>query len=138
MLWTCPECRHRFASKNLSHSCGRHRIADHFAGKDPIVRKIWRRFTRVVRDCGKVTIYAQKTRIVCMVEVRFASAIVRRRSIECGLWLDRRIEHPALTRLLPLSPGAYHYFVFTDPEQIDDAFAALVRESYAAHARARR
>lgn len=137
-MWTCPDCNHRFTSRNLPHSCGRHRIEEHFAGKDPVVRKIWRRLAQVVRSCGKVTIYAQKSRIVCMVDVRFASAVVRKKSIECGLWLDRRVEHPSLARVLPLARGAYHYFLFNDPAEIDDAFAALVREAYASHARAAR
>ena len=134
-MWTCPKCRHRFASRNLWHSCGRHRIEEHFEGKDPIVRKIWRRFAEIVRSCGKVTIYAQKSRIVCMVDVRFGHAIVRKSSIECGLWLDRRAEHPALIRVLPLPRDSYiHTFRFRDPAELDDAFAVLVREAYAAHA----
>jgi hypothetical protein len=32
-LWRCPKCGHRIASKNLWHSCGHFRLADHFKGK---------------------------------------------------------------------------------------------------------
>ena len=32
-LWKCPRCGHRFVTKNLSHSCVRVRLADHFRGK---------------------------------------------------------------------------------------------------------
>ena len=31
-LWRCGKCGHRFVTKNLWHSCGRYRLADHFKG----------------------------------------------------------------------------------------------------------
>jgi len=137
-VWKCPECGHRFASRNLSHSCGRYRIADHFHGVAPVIQRTYRRFAQVIRSCGDVTIYAQKTRIVCMVDVRFASAIVRKNSLECGLWLDRRAAHPALVRIEELNRAMYHYFRFNEPSQIDSEFERLVQEAYAAHSRAAR
>lgn len=131
-LWSCPKCGHRFVTRNLWHSCGRYRVADHFRGKPPVLRQIYRAFTSLVRDCGPVTIYAQKTRIVCMVSVRFAGAVVRKNSVQCGLWLRRRVAHPALARIEAFGPDSYgHYFRFTDPAQLDADFADLVREAYA-------
>jgi hypothetical protein len=131
----CPKCGHRFATRNLWHSCGRYHVADHFAGKAPSVLRTYRRFAQAVRSCGKVTIYAQKSRIVCMVDVRFANVVARKNWLECGLWLDRKAEHPALRRIVPLSRDSYgHSFRFDDPSQIDDAFVALLREAYASHA----
>jgi hypothetical protein len=32
-LWQCPKCEHRFASRNLRHSCGNYRLADHFKNR---------------------------------------------------------------------------------------------------------
>lgn len=95
-LWTCPKCGHRFVTRNLWHSCGRYRIADHFTGADPMVRRLFDRFTELVRRNGPVTIYAQKTRIVCQVRVRFGGAMVRKRWLNIGLWLTHQAEHPAL------------------------------------------
>jgi len=134
-VWKCPKCGHRFTSRNLPHSCGRHRVADHLRDAALSIKQTYRRFTQIVRACGKVTIYAQKTRIVCMVDVRFASAIVRKNSLECGLWLDRRAEHPALMRIETYKNAEYHYFRFHDPSQLDPEFERLVQEAYAAHSR---
>jgi hypothetical protein len=55
-LWKCPRCGHRFVTRNLWHSCGRHRVDEHFEGKDPVVRRIYRAFVKRVRACGPVTI----------------------------------------------------------------------------------
>lgn len=78
-LWTCPRCGHRFVTRNIWHSCGRYRIADHFVVAQPVVRKLFNGVKALVRECGPVTVYAQKTRIVFMVRVRFAGVTVRKR-----------------------------------------------------------
>jgi len=119
----------------MSHSCGRYRFAEHFRNVAPVIKQTYRRFTQIVRTCGTVTIYAQKTRIVCMVDVRFASVVVRKNSLECGLWLDRRVTHPALSRIETFKNAEYHYFRFNDPSQLDSGFELLVREAYTSHAR---
>src|SRR5207249_794719 len=51
-LWTCPKCRHKFVTRNMWHSCGRFRVTDHFKGKDPITRKLFRAFKTLVRTFG--------------------------------------------------------------------------------------
>jgi len=133
-LWTCPRCRHKFVTRNLWHSCGRYRVEAHFAGTEPVVRRVYRKVVTLVRACGPVTIYAQKSRIVCMVRVRFAAFVVRKGSLICALWLTRRAEHPAIVRLEGLGPRSFaNSFRFTDPAQVDDAFVALLRAVYAAH-----
>lgn len=70
-----------------------------------------------------------------MVDVRFASVIVRRNALECGLWLDRRVAHPALHKIETYKNAEYHYFRFSDPSQLDPEFERLVQEAYAAHGR---
>lgn len=131
-LWRCPKCGHRFATKNLWHSCGRFRLADHFVGKDPALRRLFDRYVALLRRNGPVTVYAQKTRITCMVRVRFAGAVVRSRWLDATLWLKRRAEHPSLRRVEFLRPADYiHTFRLRSPADLDAGFAALVREAYA-------
>lgn len=130
-LWRCPACEHRFVTRNMWHSCGRYRLSDHFKGKDPIVRKLWDRFRELVEACGPVTVYAQKTRIVCQARVRFAGATTKKRWLDAALWLKRRVEHPRLHRVELIPPGEHaHTFRFRDLSEIDAAFARLIREAY--------
>jgi len=121
-------------TRNLWHSCGRHRVEEHFKGKDPVVRRIYRAFVKRVRACGPVTIYAQKSRIVCMVAVRFAAASTRKSWLVCHLWMERRAEHPSIVKVETFGPrSVLNHFRFTDPSQVDDAFGALVAEAYSSH-----
>lgn len=136
-LWRCPKCGHRFVTKNLWHSCGRYRLADHFAGKPPALRSSFRRWVEVARDAGPVTVYAQKTRIVLQHRVRFAGAVVRPTWLDAGLWLRRRVQHPRLVRTENFGRLGYGlHFRLEQPSDIDSALEELVHESYAEHATA--
>jgi hypothetical protein len=75
-LWRCGKCGHRFVTRNLWHSCGRYRLADHFKGKPRTLRQTFNRFVGLARASGPVTVYAQKTRSVIQARVRFAGAVV--------------------------------------------------------------
>jgi hypothetical protein len=131
-LWRCPECGHEFVTANLWHSCGNYSLDEHFRGKDPALREIWNEFQRLVEACGPVTIYAQKTRIICMVRVRFGGAVVFRNWIDLRLWLPRRVEHPLLHDTFVVPSGGYSQtFRLRPPQRIDARLAALVPEAYA-------
>ena len=130
-LWTCARCGHRFVTRNLWHSCVRVRLADHFKGKDPIVRTLFNQWRALARSMGPVTVYAQKSRIVFMVRVRFGGAIVRKDWLEARLWLKRRADHPTLYKTE--SYGALGYglhFRITRREDIDADLETLMRAAY--------
>ena len=130
-LWTCPKCRHKFVTRNMSHSCGRLRMADHFKGKNPAMRKVFRAFRELVRTIGPATVYAQKTRIVFQTRARFVSLIVRGNWIEIGLWLKQRREHPRLYRIEFYPPSDYvHRIRLASLSEIDRELARFVREAY--------
>lgn len=114
------------------HSCGRYRLEDHFKGKDPLVREMFHRFEQMIRAFGPVTMYAEKTRIVFQVRVRFAGAVVRKHWLDCGFWLRRRVESSRFRKVEFIPPGYHLYSLrITDPAQFDGEVAAFLREAYA-------
>ena len=122
---------------NLSHSCGRYRLAAHFTGKSGAVRAAFSRLVAVARMAGPVTVYAQKTRIVLQQRVRFGNVVVRPTWLDAGLWLRRPVHHPRLIRTEDYGRLGYgHHFRLERPGDIDSALKRLVHESYAEHARA--
>jgi hypothetical protein len=130
-LWKCPKCSHKFVTRNLWHSCGRYKIADHFRGKPRAVREAFDGFVALGRKCGPVTVYAQKTRIVLQTRVRFASVVVRKQWLDAGMWLKRRVEHPRLRRVEDFGRlGFGHHFRLAGRGDIDEALGVLMREAY--------
>jgi hypothetical protein len=131
-LWRCPECGHRFVTKNLAHSCGRFRLADHFAGKPPELHAAFRAIVALARTNGPVTVYAQKSRIVLMNRVRFVHAIVRATWLELHVWLKRRAEHPRLVRTEDYGKMGFGLRIRIErPSDVDATLGRLMAESYA-------
>jgi hypothetical protein len=115
------------------HSCGTFRLADHFAGKPPILRKTFTTFVSVARSNGPVIVYAQKTRIVIQARVRFAGAVVRSSWLDAALWLRRRASHPSLHRTEVFGRAGFGlHFRLRSPTDIDEDLAELIREAYLA------
>jgi hypothetical protein len=133
-LWRCAKCGHRFASRNLWHSCGNVRLAHHFKGRSPVVGRVFARWRALARACGPVTVYAQKTRIVFQARVRFAGAIVHDDWLEATLWLGRAVAHPCLHRVESFGRAGYGIrFRLTSPDDIDSRLEGFMREAYAEH-----
>jgi uncharacterized protein DUF5655 len=131
-LWRCPRCGHRFVTRNLWHSCGRHRLHQHFAGKPAALLATFRRLVAVVRAGGPVTVYAQKTRIVLQARVRFAAVMVHGAWLDVGLWLKRRVRHVRVRRIEDYGRLGYgvHLRLATAAD-VDRGVAALIREAHA-------
>lgn len=130
-LWKCPKCGHSFVTKNLWHSCVRVPLAAHFRGKPAERRKTFDRWLDTARACGKVTAYAQKSRIVFMARVRFGGAVVHKSYVDAGLWLRRKVDHPRLRKVEDFGRlGFGLHFRLESPEDVDAELAALMREAY--------
>ena len=130
-LWECPNCAQRFVTRNMSHSCGRHSIDEHFENKDPGVRYLFEELVRAARECGPVHVYAQKTRIVFQTRGRFVAVTPRKHHLGGHIWLKRSRSHPRIHRIDPLLDRDFvHNFRLTRPEDIDDGFRELIREAY--------
>jgi len=131
-LWTCPKCGHRFVTANLWHSCGQHELDDHFRGKPLTRRDTFDAFLDSVSACGPVTVYAQKTRIVCQVRVRFGSAFVRRRWVDVALWLRHRVDHARLVKVESFGPSVFmHVFRLESPSDVDVRLREHIAAAYA-------
>jgi hypothetical protein len=134
-LWQCPKCGHRFASRNLWHSCGNYRLADHFKNRSRMVRQLFNQWRALARACGPVTVYAQKTRIVFQARVRFAGAVVHNDWLDATLWLKRRVAHRCLSRVESFGPLGYGIHLrLTTLTDVDTDLELLMREAYTENA----
>jgi len=133
-LWACPHCGRPFANPNQSHACapGGHRLADHFAGKEPVARELFDALRAVFEACGPVRVLPEKTRIAFFVRMSFAAVSVRRTYLVGHLVLARRAPGRHFTRIETFSPRNHlHAFRLDSPAALDAEFRALAREAYA-------
>lgn len=131
-LWECPRCGAKLVLRNLSHACGDYSVEKFLAGKGPAARRLFERFTELVRACGPVELAPAKTRVAFMVRVRFAS--VNRLSeggLSAHVWLRRKLTSRRFQRIEQFGPRCFvHHFRVTAPEQLDDEVLDWLREAY--------
>jgi Domain of unknown function (DUF5655) len=130
-LWRCPRCRRVFANRNQSHSCGRHTLASHFAGKPPEIRALFDRVLAAIRRIGPVRVLPEKTRIAFQVRMSFAQVTPRQRWLDGHVVLARRLEHPRFRKVETFSPRNHlHAFRLEHVAEIDAEFRAWLAEAY--------
>jgi len=131
-MWRCAKCGRDFANRNQSHSCGRHKLADHFRDKPPEIRALFDAVVAAIESIGPVTILPEKTRIAFHVRMSFAQVTPRKNRLDGHVVFARRLESPRFTRVETFSPRNHlHAFRLTTPGDVDEEFHRWLREAYA-------
>jgi uncharacterized protein DUF5655 len=132
-LWACPQCQRTFANRNQSHSCGNvGALEAHFDRRPPAVRALFDAFAARVQEIGPVTVLPEKTRIAFHIRMSFAAVMIRNDALIGHLVLPRRVDDPRFHKVESFSPRNHaHHFRLRSADDIDDAFAAWIREAYA-------
>jgi hypothetical protein len=130
-LWKCPLCNRRFANRNQFHFCARYTVRQHLKGKSPLAISLFREFAKLVRRCGPVIVFANKTRIGFQVRMAFADVILKREWLDAYIILARRLENRRFTKIETLSPRNHiHYFRIRSREELDAEVLSWLREAY--------
>ena len=131
-LWTCPNCGNEFVNKNQYHSCNRYTLASLFEGKPDHIKTLFDRFRDIVEACGPVKVVAYHDSVGFMVRVRFARAVPKKRWLDIGFWLTKRVEDVRFHEIETLDPNTHvHLLRVTEVDQLDDQVSEWTRDSYA-------
>ena len=131
-LWRCPDCGRAFANRNQTHSCSNVSLKSHFVGKSENVRELFDALAAIIKKCGPVRILPEKTRIAFQVRMSFMAISVRRDYLIGHFVFARRLDHPRFLRVETFSARNHlHAFRLDNLAELDDEFAAWVREAYA-------
>jgi hypothetical protein len=86
----------------------------------------------LIKKSGPVKVLPEKTRIAFQVRMSFIAVQVRRDYLIGHFVFGRRVEHPRFLRIETFSPRNHlHAFRINSLSDLDDEFAAWVREAYA-------
>jgi hypothetical protein len=134
MTWICPRCGAPFANRDAAHSCVTIALDERFTTSAPDVRAAFDRLVELASADGPVAVVPQRTRIVLACPMRFLAVHVRRDRLAGHVFLERAVAHPLITDIVPDAYGSglvMHRFVIGGPNELDTAFAAIVREAAA-------
>ena len=107
------------------------RVDAYLEGKNPEGVALFRDFQRLIERCGP-SAAAPRSSIVYWKRSRvFAGAFINGRRLELNIDLLRNAEHPSLLAAFPTTKRVVtHRLRITDPAQLDESIAALLREAY--------
>jgi hypothetical protein len=106
-------------------------VALHFTGKDPAVRKTYRRLIDVARTFGPVTEEAKKTSIHLVRHAAFAGIATRRSSLILTLKSATDIRSPRVEKREQTSANRWHVEVrLEEPAQVDRQLTAWLKAAY--------
>ena len=118
-------------TRHMWHSCGKFTLRALFARSEPPVLPLFRKFAALVRRCGPVTMIPQKSRVVFMDRVRFASVYPRKDHFLAGFMLGRRLRHPRIRKIEKLGARLYgHHVKISSAVDLDATLLGWLRESY--------
>lgn len=102
-----------------------------FAGRPSWQRAIYDRIEAHLTSLGPLHVDAVSVGVFLKNQDKFAEVRPMVRAVTLWLVLPRRVEHPRITRILPLSPGRTgHVVKLTQPSDVDDELAGWLTEAY--------
>ena len=130
-LWLCPKCGARLVSRNLWHSCGRFSLEDLFAGSGRGILSTARKYVRLLESLGDVQVLPQKTRLVAVARVRFASLYPRKNYFMAAFALHRWLVTPRIVKKVDYGPRwRGHYVRIATAADLDDELRGWLQESH--------
>jgi len=131
-LWKCPECGHVFVNRNQWHSCKRYTLAEPLSKGGSLARELFAQVRKAVASVGPTNVQAYRDKVSFLVRVRFLSVTPRKRWIDLGFWLPRRIESARWRKVETLTPTDHvHVLRVRAASDIDDEVIGWIREAYA-------
>jgi uncharacterized protein DUF5655 len=104
----------------------------HFAGKDPIVKKIYNQLIKHSRKFGAVTEEPKKTSIHLVNKTAFAGVATRKGAIVLTIKSDREHSSPRIHKSEQTSSNRFHHEVkLTSPADVDSEILAWLKNAYA-------
>ena len=135
-LWMCRRCQRRFAKRNQWHSCRAQPVEDHFKGKPPVLRRIYRALVAALRKFGPLRVDAVQTSINLVSTHHFGGLAVRRDHLRLGFLSDRSIADPRIVHREVLGPKRVGHSVrLRAVRDIDALLLRWLRRAYTLRAR---
>lgn len=119
-VWTCPQCRRRFANTHQWHSCIEFTLEAALAEASEHARCLYEATARTVAACGSFRIHPQKTRIAFITTMTFAGVKLARRWVDVSFITAVPIDDPRIKAIEAYGPTSFgHTLRLHEVDQLD-------------------
>jgi hypothetical protein len=106
-------------------------VAQHFEGKDPVVRSIYEKVIKEGRKFGEVVEEPKKTSIHLVNKSAFAGVMTRKNALILNIKSAAPIKHTRITKSERLSANRFHQEVkLTSPDDVDPVLVGWLRDAF--------
>jgi hypothetical protein len=115
----------------MSHSCGNFSLDELLRGTLPSVRETAGEYIELLRSLGDTQVIAQKTRLVCVARVRFATMQPRKTYLLAGFVLHRWLDSSRMVKREDYGPRwRYHWLRLASTADLDPELRMWLQESH--------
>lgn len=132
-MWQCPECDRRFGRTNQGHECAPAMdLQEYFATGPDFERPIFEKVREHLRQCDPDVWYEPlSVGVYFKRRSTFVQLRTMTRWVAVGFQLDRRLEHPRLSRkVVPNGSRYYHVVNVRDASEIDELLLEWLAEAW--------
>jgi hypothetical protein len=106
-------------------------VAQHFEGKDPVVRSIYEKVIRESGKFGEVVEEPKKTSIHLVNRSAFAGVMTRKNALILNIKSAAPIKHTRITKSERLSANRFHQEVkLTSPDDVDPVLVGWLKDAF--------
>lgn len=129
-LWPCPACGRRFARPNTQHVCARYTVQHHLDKATPEARTLYHGLLALAAECGEFFEEATKTGIMLKTPGIFMSIALKKKALNCSIWLPEPIRHPRIRANYLVSNQYAVHFQIKDLEELDGQLKGWLCRAY--------
>ncbi|HNB50930.1 MAG TPA: DUF5655 domain-containing protein [Anaerolineales bacterium] len=129
-LWTCPACGRRFAKPNAQHVCARYTVQEHLDKATPHALALYQGLLALAAQCGEFFEEATKTGIMLKTPGIFMSIGLKKKGLNCSIWLPEPIRHPRIRSNYPVSNRYAVHFQIHELEELDAQLKGWLCRAY--------
>jgi hypothetical protein len=106
-------------------------VAQHFEGKDPVVRSIYEKVIKESGKFGKIVEEPKKTSIHLVNKSAFAGVMTRKNALILNIKSAAPIKHTRITKSERLSANRFHQEVkLTSPDEVDPVLVGWLKDAF--------
>jgi hypothetical protein len=129
-IWTCPACGRRFARPNTQHVCKHYTVQQHLDKATPHALALYRGLLDLAAECGEFFEEATKTAISLKTPGIFMSIALKKKALNCSIWLPVPIRHPRIRHSYPVSNQYAIHFQIKALDELDAQLKGWLCQAY--------
>lgn len=128
--WTCPLCGRRFNRPNTQHVCERHSVEKHLDRATPHALSLYRGLLALAAECGEFFEEATKTAISLKTPGLFMAVSLKKKWINCSIWLPEQVQHPRIRHNYPVSNMYAVHIRISELDELDAQLKNWLCQAY--------